>query len=249
MQNLISVIVPNLNEEKALPYFLRSLNGQIFRRFELVVVDGGSRDGSVGIIDQYSAAFPIQLLVDYTKNLGYIRNLGAESARGDLLFFTNSDAVLPYHLLSGISYKFSDPRLLALSGRTVPYQGGSLAFAAYYCFDMIRSFMANYAGRFSPSGNFLAIRKDLFWRLRGFPKAPVNEDGLLGQKISQYSRSHGGKARFEMGMSTGHFAKRFKKGPFKTLMFYSYVFGNFSPVLARMLAPVERSSREVFKRN
>jgi len=246
--NLISVVVPNLNEEKVLPYFLSSLNSQVFKRFELIVVDGGSTDRSLALIRHYQYDFPYRILVDTTRNLGYIRNLGARVAKGDVLFFTNSDAVLPYHLLNGLAWRFSDSKLMALSGRTVPYEGGSLCFTAYYCFDLLRAFMAKYMRKFSPSGNFLAIRKDLFWRLKGFPEASVNEDSLLGQKISAYSREHGLKASFEMSLETGHFAKRFTKGPLKTLMFYSYVFGNFNSVLARLLAPVTRTSGEAFKR-
>ena len=110
------------------------------------------------------------------------------------------------------------------------------------------SFMANRMGRFSPSGNFLAVRAELFWQLGGFPLANVNEDGILGQRISRYCREHRLKARFNLDLKTGHYAKRFKRGPLKTLLFYSYVFGNFSPGLARFLAPVEKNSGEVFRR-
>jgi hypothetical protein len=162
-----------------------------------------------------------------------------------LYFFTNSDAVFPAHLIKEIWIKFElDPDLQALSGRTVPYQGGLICFAGYYCFDRIRAFMANHVGRFSPSGNFLAIRKELFWRIGGFPLASVNEDGILGQKISQA----GVKARFDLDLETGHFAKRFsKRGPLATILFYLYVFGNFSSLLSRILAPLERRSGEAFK--
>ncbi len=246
---LISVIVPNLNEEKVLPYFLDSLRGQEYRGFELVVVDGGSCDASEEIVAQFDPFFSIVKLVDETRNLGFIRNLGAKhSAREcDLLLFTNSDAVLPSDLLMNIAATFNyESRLQALSGRTIPFNGGALCFAAYTCFDMIRSFMANRLGRFSPSGNFLAIRKELFWRVGGFPQARINEDGLLGQRISSFCRAQGLSARFDLRFKTGHFAKRFRSGPLKTLLFYSYVFGNFSPGVARLLSAVERKSGEAF---
>lgn len=239
--------MPNKNEERALPYFLNSLRRQKYRRFELIVVDGGSHDRSRHLIDLYRGYYDITGLINATRNIGFIRNIGASCARGGILLFTNSDAVLPAQLLLEIAFYFKmDLGLQALSGRTIPYDGGALCFAGYYCFDLLRAFMARRLGRFSPSGNFLAIRTDLFWKLGGFPETRVNEDGLLGQKISTYCRVHGGRAVFDFGMSTGHFAKRWNRGPLKTLMFYSYVFGNFSSRLKRILAPLEARSGRAF---
>lgn len=238
--------MPNLNEEKSLPYFLYSLRRQKYRSFELVVVDGGSTDQSRNIIDGYRFFLPITGLINLTRNIGFVRNLGAKCAQGKLLLFTNSDAVLPSQLLMEIAVYFKmDPRLQALSGRTVPYNGGFLCFAGYYCFDLLRAFMARRMGRFSPSGNFLAIKKDLFWKLGGFSEARVNEDGILGRKISEFCRVHGGRAVFDFGMSTGHFAKRWRN-PLKTLLFYSYVFGNFSSTLSYILKDIEEKSGEAF---
>ena len=249
----VSVIVPCLNEEGALPFFLDSLAGQLMlpHRMELVIVDGGSRDESQDIVDMFEFSHPdlnVVKLVDLTRNMGYVRNLGAKFASAPILFFTNSDAVLPANLLADVWLRFMDPRLMALSGSTVPFDAGLLGLLGYSCFDVLRSFMANHCGKFSPSGNFLAVRSELFNELGGFPQASVNEDGLLGLRISQYCNSRGLLARFDLRLKTGHYAKRFKKGAVKTLLFYSYVFGNFNPWLARLLAPVENSSGEAFKR-
>lgn len=229
-----------------LPYFIRSLEEQRFPHeyWELIVVDGGSVDHSLELI--HNGKYRCHSIVDLTRNMGYVRNEGAHAANGEILFFTNSDAMFPADFIKQIYLKFDlDPELQALSGATVPYEGGALAFAGYFCFDKIRSFMANYLGKFSPSGNFLAIRKEAFWKVGAFPYASVNEDGILGQQISRMRL----KARFDLDLKTGHFAKRFaKRGPLKTLLFYSYVFGNFSPTLSRILAPIERNSGEAFKK-
>lgn len=241
---MISVVVPCLNEEAHLPFFLGSLNQQVYPDFELVVVDGGSWDKSRSLIDGYRENFPITGLINETRNLGFVRNLGARATRGEILVFTNSDAVLPWNLLNHVAFQFMDSRLQALSGRTIPVNGGALCFASYHCFDVLRLFFAR-LGRFSPSGNFLAIRKEVFWKMGGFPQVKINEDGELGSRLSQ-ARA---RVRFDWNLRVWHFAKRFKRGALKTLLFYSYVFGNFSPKLKRVLKHIEGKSAREFDGN
>jgi cellulose synthase/poly-beta-1,6-N-acetylglucosamine synthase-like glycosyltransferase len=43
----ISIVAPNLNERRFLFTFLESLVDQTFRNFEIIIVDGGSSDGSL----------------------------------------------------------------------------------------------------------------------------------------------------------------------------------------------------------
>lgn len=245
---MISVVVPVLNEEKHLPSFLSSLAAQGWKHWELVVVDGGSNDRSRQIISEWEKHTGIHCtkLINETRNLGFVRNWGARTARGDILVFTNSDAVLPWDFLSNILQSFLDNfPLLALSGRTVPLNGGALCSAAYAAFDWLR-WVFSKIGRFSPSGNFLAIRAHDFWRVGGFPEIRVNEDGVLGSRLSRYARDRGVKVKFDRDLLSYHFsAKRWRKKGLKTLLFYSYVFGNFSPLLKRIINPIlKKSSRE-----
>ena len=245
---MISVVVPCLNEEKNLPFFLRSLEDQFWvKQFELVVVDGGSSDRSRHIISEWEKHTGIHCtkLINEIRNLGFVRNWGARAARGDILVFTNSDAVLPENFLNNIAWSFEDPNLVALSGRTVPIGGGALGSVAYATFDWLR-WVFSKIGRFSPSGNFLAIQTVNFWRVGGFPEIRVNEDGVLGSRLSKYARERGVKVKFDKRLLTYHFsAKRWKGKGLKTLLFYSYVFGNFSSFLKRILSPIlKKSSRE-----
>jgi len=243
---LISVIAPCLNEQRYLPGFLTSLGEQSWRLFELIIIDGGSTDKSRHIIDAYEPVFywdcGILKLINNRRNLGFIRNLGAHCARGDILFFTNTDAWIPKYLLRAIEREMSDPKLLALSGRTIPWNGGSLSSAAHAAFDLLRWGFSK-IGKFSPSGNFLAVKKEAFWAAGGFPEISVNEDGVLGNKLSSL-----GKCLFLMNLWAGHYAKRWNRGALKTLLFYSYVFGNFSPTVKKLLRHVERKSAREFNR-
>ncbi len=58
---MVSVIIPNYNRSHHLPTCLRSLRRQTYRDFEVVVVDDGSQDGSVKLLE---AKFPVVPEID-----------------------------------------------------------------------------------------------------------------------------------------------------------------------------------------
>ena len=99
----ISVIVPAYNSEATIGACLQSLLAQSRAPDEIVVVDDGSRDGTVDIVSKY----PVRL-VRLARNAGpgVARNEGAKVASGDILAFTDSDCVAPrigWHASSGNS--------------------------------------------------------------------------------------------------------------------------------------------------
>ena len=241
---MISLIVPCLNERKNIIGFLESLDNQSCWMFEVVVVDGGSTDGSRKLFDIYPALFPITKLLNRKRNLGFIRNLGAHSSKGNILLFSNSDAVFPTDFLEKILESFEDPRLLALSGRTIPLDAGSLTKASYFAFDKLRALFSR-LGKFSPSGNFLAISRDAFFDLGGFPEDPVNEDSGLGDRIVDYARLKNLRFRFDQNICAAHHIKQRRSG-WRTLLFYFYVFGNFSSDLKLILSPITRKRAREF---
>lgn len=95
---LISVIIPALNEEKFLPPLLASLAAQSSRNFEVIVVDGRSKDATVRKAKTYTKSLPdLRVFVADHANLPYQRNLGAQEARGTWLVFLDADNVMmPY---------------------------------------------------------------------------------------------------------------------------------------------------------
>ena len=90
---LVSVIIPNYNGEAFIENCLDSLRGQTFNNFEIVVVDDGSTDKSVEIIQQH---YPdINLLIN-ENNSGFdvSVNRGILNSRGDYLLLLNNDVVV-----------------------------------------------------------------------------------------------------------------------------------------------------------
>jgi glycosyltransferase involved in cell wall biosynthesis len=93
---MISIIIPALNEEKFLPHLLTSLAGQTNKDFEVIVVDGSSKDKTVAIAKSYQSKLHLHVKVT-TPNISKQRNLGATLAKGNWFIFIDADSVLlPY---------------------------------------------------------------------------------------------------------------------------------------------------------
>ena len=99
----ISVVVATLNCENVIEQFLYSYKAQDYENKELIVIDGGSGDGTVEILEQYRA--DISLLVsEKDKGVYDAYNKGIEKATGDyIVFFGADDAFYDKRTLSDIA--------------------------------------------------------------------------------------------------------------------------------------------------
>jgi len=81
----VSVIIVNWNRKELLKDCLRSLAGQVYRDFEIIVVDNGSTDGSEKLAT-----------IRNEKNLGFSRavNQGIRKAKGQYIALLNNDAIV-----------------------------------------------------------------------------------------------------------------------------------------------------------
>ena len=247
----ISIIAPNLNEAKYLPTFLSSLDHQTFKDFELIIIDGGSKDESLSIIASFMANLRIKVIINTRRNIGYVRNIGAWTANGELMFHTSSDTYHEPQLLQKIVDYFEQHKdCVALTGRTFPLGTSIFSHLSYHGFDLLRWFFTRIkfpARKFRPSGSFFVIKKKVFDKVGGFPNVQINEDGLLGQKLDLYCILHGCNGAFCLDLFIGHHAKRFEaRGGLTTILFYIYVLGNMFPLLKPFFNHIERRSAEAF---
>ena len=92
MTQLISVIIPNRNGAATIGKCLAAALASRHDNFEVIVVDDGSEDDSVEIIK----GFPCRLIrLAQHGGAAKARNTGARHSRGDVLFFTDADCLLP----------------------------------------------------------------------------------------------------------------------------------------------------------
>ena len=96
----ISVIIPVYNVEKYLRQCLDSVLAQTTTDIEIILVDDGSTDTSIAIMDEYAGRDSrIQIIHRKRSNAGACRNVGLHAAQGEYLSFLDSDDVFSPYLL------------------------------------------------------------------------------------------------------------------------------------------------------
>lgn len=88
----ISIIIPVLNEEDAIEKILMSLkeNSIAENIKEILVIDGGSKDSTISIAINHNAT-----VLHSEKGRAKQMNLGAKSAKGEILYFIHVDTLPP----------------------------------------------------------------------------------------------------------------------------------------------------------
>lgn len=100
----VSIIIPALNEEKMIGRCLESLTRLAFARdrFEVLVVDNGSRDKTLAIAESFKDRLNLKVLQQAGVRISALRNLGARAAAGDILAFLDADCLAPADWLERI---------------------------------------------------------------------------------------------------------------------------------------------------
>ncbi len=89
----ISIVTPNYNYEKYIGSTIESVINQKYDNFEYIIVDDGSTDKSVDIINRYVAKYPDKIILIEQENSGQTNaiNEALKNVTGDIICWINSD--------------------------------------------------------------------------------------------------------------------------------------------------------------
>jgi len=95
-QRLVSVIIPTFNSERFLEKCLSSLKRQTYERLEIIVVDDGSTDSTIGIAERHGC----KIIKNPKVGRAAAKNEGLRHSFGEYLVFVDSDMELTPNVLS-----------------------------------------------------------------------------------------------------------------------------------------------------
>lgn len=88
-----SVVIPCYNGSKTLHETLNSVCAQTFKDFEVVVVNDGSTDSSLEILESYLGRLPLKIISQINAGLGGARNTGILNSNGEFVAFLDQDDI------------------------------------------------------------------------------------------------------------------------------------------------------------
>ena len=118
MKPIVSVIIPNFNRRSDIEFTLNELKKDSYPALEIIVVDNGSTDGSVQLIEE---KFPSVLMVGLPYNIATeARNYGIMKASGEYILMLDSDShPLPGSIKKMVEHFEDNPLLGAAAFRVV----------------------------------------------------------------------------------------------------------------------------------
>ena len=119
--DLVSIIMPSYNNVEWIARAIHSVLSQQAVKVELIVVDDGSTDGSVGIARQIAAHAPNVRVISLLRNFGcyYARNIGVTEAQGVYVTIIDSDDIMvPDRILRQLNALKAYPEKQACLART-----------------------------------------------------------------------------------------------------------------------------------
>ena len=131
---MISIIIPNLNGEKFLKDCINSIiNQEIDEKFEIIIVDNGSKDKSEDIIKK---GYPEINFIKLDKNYGFAKavNIGIKNSNGEYIVLLNNDIVLDKNFLKNLKKGLDDnpevdfcaSRILMINDKNLIYGAGDI---------------------------------------------------------------------------------------------------------------------------
>ena len=220
----LSVVLPVLDEAARLGRCLATLRAMPGID-EIVVVDGGSRDGSAEI----ARAVPGVRVVAAPRGRGTQLNAGARAALGDVLLFLHADTTPPRDTAAWVARALADPGVVAgaFRIRTVADDGPN------WLGPLLR--LADLRSRWSrlPYGDqAVFVRRAAFARVGGFPDQPLMEDIELARRLRRVGRIRTVPAVVEVS------GRRFLARPVRTVLALRLL-----PLLYRLGVPPARLAR------
>ncbi|MFN7211302.1 MAG: glycosyltransferase family 2 protein, partial [Aggregatilineales bacterium] len=108
-----SVVAPVYNEAQGLPEFyqrVRAVMEALGEAWELILVNDGSRDNSLEVMRQLSAADPHVRVIDFARNFGHqiAVTAGMDYARGDAVIIIDSDLQDPPETIPALVAKWRE---------------------------------------------------------------------------------------------------------------------------------------------
>jgi rSAM/selenodomain-associated transferase 2 len=173
----LSIIVPVLNEARLLGEFLQKVRS-LGPNLEIIVVDGGSSDGTSSIAERFA-----DRVIIAPRGRASQMNAGAAIARGEVLWFLHADLEPPPTSFAQIRKALADPQVVGGCFR-LRFPRRELI---YRVSDSLGNLGVGVFG-FALGDHGIFCRSAAFHRAGGYPDVPILEDAEIYRRLRREGR-------------------------------------------------------------
>ena len=207
---MISVVIPTYNEEKNIERCLKAFEEQTIPRqdFEIIVVDGQSRDRTVEIAEKYAD----RVIQQISKGVGGARNDGARIADGDIIVTTDADCIPYAEWLEVAKKHFENEEVVAVTGFLDPFDYAGMRNYETYLYELLFGISNQILNLFSVMGYYhlcganSAFHRDTFLEIGGYQDLPYSDDIEIYKRLKPK-----GKMVLEKNMKVNYSVRRIRK--------------------------------------
>lgn len=132
----VSVVIPAYNEERRLPATLSSVHSYLTGRgetFEIIIVDDGSIDHTVDVVETFAETHKGVRVISYAPNQGkgYAVRTGMLAAKGNYVLFNDADGSSPIAEMEKLETSLKEGHDIAFGSRAKPDDSRKVDALAY----------------------------------------------------------------------------------------------------------------------
>ena len=234
----VTIVVIVLNMKNELYHCLKSIESLDYPRdnFEILVIDGGSNDGTLDICKN----FDVKCIIEERKGRGLARNIGVKNAKGEIIAFIDADCKVTRNWLMVHARNHMDNHVGAVGGAIInPMMSISNKFALTNHYEYFAEFDGNTPKR---------IIYHVSTSNASFKKSTIEEAGFFDDNLDAYEdfelcnriTQTGSKIIFDPDAKVLHF------GVNPTMSSYSFMINEIERAKAHLYAQI--SNQNIFGR-
>jgi len=177
-----SVIIPLYNRPQEIDELLNSLTRQIYRPFEVLVIEDGSVHDAQTIVESYRDRLDVRYFAKVNEGQGFTRNFGFKHAQGDYFVIFDSDCLIPPDYLTIVAAFLKKAPLDAYGGPDAAHETFTPVQRAI-SYSMTSPFTTGgirgnrrHIGTFHPRSFNMGVSRKAWERVGGFKLTRLGED-------------------------------------------------------------------------
>jgi len=176
--NMLSIIIPTLNEEENIEALLQHVQSTAQTRdYEIIVVDGGSHDNTLSIAQSHCDD-----VLTAKSGRGTQLNAGVERSTGDVFLFLHADTQLPNHFDAMIFERIAKNPMKGWGFFSIKLSGQRLIFQVIAKLINVRSKFTSIA----TGDQCLFVTRNAFHQINGYKSIPLMEDVDFTKRLKKY---------------------------------------------------------------